>query len=303
MNILCQSGSFYINVITNGYGRIEPASSRNVFNPPLPLSRMFDKILIATEGTPIMNNAMRYAATLFPSAEYHVISVVDTSVGSVHLTAALVKILEDRAERALEKSRKIFREYNIKIKCKSLRGEPSRAIGLYANREDVDLVVLGTSTKSGVVKFTFGHVGEKLIKNLKQPLLLINQQVEIKKPDRILSPTDGGTHSKEAAKVALFLAKYFNGTLFKYYVGTDEDMGQKVLDSAKVWAKEVGVKEVEAIDLTECEPGEEILNLAHEYDIIVMGKGKKSLFKKDLLGFASREVAALSPVAVFLVGK
>jgi nucleotide-binding universal stress UspA family protein len=264
---------------------------------------MFNKILIATEGTPIMNNAMRYTATLFPSAEYHVISVVDTSVGSVHLTAALVKILEERAERALHKSRKIFKEYDIKIKSKSLRGEPARAIAMYATRENVDLVVLGTSTKSGVVKFTFGHVGEKLIKNMKQPLLMINQQVDIKKPTRVLSPTDGGTHSKEAGKVALFLAKYFDSTLFKYYVGTDEVTGKRVLESAQIWAKELGVKEVETIDLTECEPGEEILRLAPEYDIIVMGKGKKSLFKKDLLGFASREVAALSPVAVFLVGK
>jgi len=264
---------------------------------------MFEKILIATEGTPIMNTAMRYVATLFPTAEFHVISVVDTSVGSVHLTAALVKILEERAEKALRKARKIFKESDIRIKTRSLRGEPAHAITIYANREDVDLVVLGASTKSGVVKFTFGHIGEKLIKNLKQPLLIINQRVEIKKPEKILSPTDGGVHSKEAGKVALFLAKYFNGTLYKYYVGKDAEVGKKVLDAAEVWAKEVGVNEVDKIDLTEDEPGEEVLRLAPDFDVIVMGKGKKSLFKKDLLGFTSREVAALSPVAIFLVGK
>ena len=70
--------------------------SRNVFNIPLIPSRMFEKILIATEGTPIMNNAMCYAATLFSTAEFHVISVVDTSVGSIHPTAALVKVLEEK---------------------------------------------------------------------------------------------------------------------------------------------------------------------------------------------------------------
>ncbi len=283
--------------------KIPYTSSRNVFNALSIMPRMFERILIATEGTPIMNNVMRYAATLFPAAEYHVISVVDTSVGSVHLTAALVKILEQRADRALEKSRKIFNEYKIRIRTKSLRGEPARAIAMYANRENMDLVILGTSTKSGVVKFTFGHVGEKLIKNLKQPILIINQQVSIKKPERILSPTDGGVHSKEAGKVALFLAQYFRGTLYKYYVGKDPEAGQKVLDSAETWAKEVGVKEVDKIALTDDEPGEEVLRLAPDYDVIVIGKGKKSLFKKDLLGFTSREIAALSPIAVFLVGK
>lgn len=264
---------------------------------------MFEKILIATEGTPIMNNAMRYAATLFPTAEFHVISVVDTSVGSVHPTAALVKVLEERADRALEKAKNIFREYQIRIITKSLRGEPARAISMYASRENVDLVVLGTSTKSGVVKFTFGHVGEKLIKNLKHPILILNQQVEIKKPEKILSPTDGGVHSKEAGKVALFLAQYFKGTLYKFYVGKDPDAGKKVLDAAEVWAREVGVNEVNKVALTDDEPGEEILRLAPDYDVIVIGKGKRSLFKTDHLGFTSREVAALSPIAVFLVGK
>ncbi|MCK4614112.1 MAG: universal stress protein, partial [Thermoplasmata archaeon] len=275
----------------------------NVFNPPLPPSRIFEKILIATEGTPIMSNCMGYIANLFPESEFHVVSVVDTSVGSVHLTRALVKILEERAERALIKSKNIFKEYGIKIKTRALRGDPARAITSYARREDVDLVVLGASTKSGVVKFTFGHVGENLIKNLKHPILVINQTIEIKKPMKILSPTDGGVHSKEAGKVALFLAQYFKGTLYKYYIGEDAQVGKKVLDAAEAWAKQVGVKEVNKLDLTEHDPAEEILRIAPDFDVIVIGKGKKSLLKKDILGLTSREVAALSPVAVFLVGK
>ena len=263
---------------------------------------MFDRILVATEGTPIMNTVMRYAATLFPDAEYHVITVVDTSVGSVHLTAALVKILEERGERALEKARNIFREYGIRIRTATLRGEPSRAIVRYADLEGADLVVLGSSTKTGVVKFTFGHVGETLIRNLKQPLIVINQRVEIRRPARILCPTDGGTHSREAGEIALSLAKHVDGTLFKYYLGSDADLGKRVLETARARALEMGVREVETLDITPQDPGEEILKLAPKFDAIVMGKGRRSLFRRDQLGFISREVAALSPVAVFLVG-
>ncbi len=264
---------------------------------------MFKKILVATEGTPIMDNAMKFVAHLFPHADVHVISVVDTSVGSVHMTRALVKILEERADAALHKARTIFNNEGMQIKTKALRGDPVRAITMYAAREDIDLAVLGTSTKSGVVKFTFGHVGEGLIKNLKYPILVINQMVQIKKPEKILSPTDGGVHSKEAGKVALFLSQYFKCTLYKYYVGKEAERGEKILEAAAAWATQVGVKEVNTLDLTDEDPGDEILKLASDYDIIVIGKGKRSLLKKDILGLTSREVAALSPVAVFLVGK
>lgn len=264
---------------------------------------MINRILICTEGTPIMENATEYVAFLFPKAEFHVVSVVDTSIGTVEMTRALTSLLEERAVDAVEKTKKILENHGVDFKCTTLRGDPSRAIHNYANRQNIDLIVLGASTKSGLVKLTFGHVGESLIRRVHQPLLIINDIPELKKPEKILSPTDGGVHSKEAGKMALFLAGYFGATLYKYYVGKNKEHGIKVLDAAERWAKEVGIREVNQIALTEGEPAEEILRIAPNYDLIVIGKGKKSLFRSNLLGFTSREVAALSPIPVIIVGK
>ncbi len=264
---------------------------------------MINRILICTEGTPIMDKITEYVTFLFPEAEFHVVSVVDTSIGTVEVTRALMKLLEERAGEAVEKARKILEKQGVNFTCTTLRGDPSRAIYNYANRHKMDLIVMGASTKSGLVKLTFGHVGEALIRRVHQPLLVINQCPELKKPEKILSPTDGGVHSKEAGKMALFLAGYFGATLYKYYVGKEKEMGKRVLDAAEAWATQVGVKEVNQLALTEEEPADEILRIAQNYDLIVIGKGKKTLFKSNLLGFTSREVAALSPVPVFLVGK
>lgn len=264
---------------------------------------MFNKILVATEGTPIMGHLTEYIATLFPQAQYHVISVVDTSVGSIDISHHLTKLLKERTEEALAMAREIFEKHNItNVVTRALRGKPASQIASYAHQENVDLVVLGTSTKSGVVKFTFGHVGENLIRILRPPILIINQEVEIRKPARILSPTDGGIHSKEAGKVALFMANYFNASLHKFFVGSDRELGKRVLDAAEEWAHEVGVEEVTKMAISEHDPAEDILRLADDFDMIVMGKGKKTFLRRDILGATSREVAALSPIAVLLIG-
>lgn len=264
---------------------------------------MFSKILVATEGTPIMGHLTEYVATLFPHADYHVISVVDTSVGSIDISHHLTNLLTERTEEALDMAREILEKHHIEnVVTRALRGKPANLIASYAHRESVDLVVLGTSTKSGVVKFTFGHVGENLIRILRPPILIINQEVEIRKPSHILSPTDGGIHSKEAGKVALFITNYFKASLFKFFIGSNREVGKRVLDAAEVWAREVGVKEVTKMEISMHDPAEDILRLAADYDMIVMGKGKKTFLRRDILGNTSREVAALSPIAVLLVG-
>ena len=99
------------------------------------------------------------------------------------------------------------------------------------------------------------------------------------------------------------LAKYFGAQLSKYYVGQDKEKGQEMLEEVAKTCTLSGVKECGTLDITETEIGEEIVKLAKDFEIIVIGKGKKSIFHRNHLVFAAREVAAMSPIPVILVGK
>ena len=264
---------------------------------------MFKNILLATEGTRSMDRIITYVAELFPEAFFHVISVVNTSVVSIHRAKLLIDLFDKQADKALEDAREILESKGLQGKYVKKRGIPSREILHYIHHANVDLVTLGSSAQRGMAKLTFGHVGEHIITKVRCPILVLNKNGRFKPFKSILSPTDGRTHSVEAGILATSLANYFEGcTLYKCYMGLDEPLGEKILDEASQLAKEMGVDEVGVCSLVEGDPAERILAQLDQHDALVMGKGRKSFFKTNLLGFTSREVAALSPIPVFLAG-
>lgn len=264
---------------------------------------MFKKILIATDGSGLMRAAIHYVSNVFMYSDFHLISVVDTTIGSVQPTKLLINVLEERANTAVNKAEKILLEHGIIPKKRIIKGNPIKEILRYANENEIELLVIGSMTKRGFPRLTFGRIGDRVMRKILTPVLLFNTPPKIVEPKRILSATDCLTHSEEANEIAINLAKYFNAKLSKYYVGHDKEKGQHMLEKVARKCEALGVKECGALDITDAEIGEEIVGLAENFDLIVIGKGKKSLFHKNHLVFASREVAAMSPIPVILVGK
>lgn len=263
---------------------------------------MFKNILLTTEGTRSMERIINYVADLFPDALFHVICVVNTSIGSIHRTKLIIDLFDEQADKALADAKKLLEKKRAKAQIVKKRGVPSKEILRYIHDTNIDLIVLGSSAQRGMAKLTFGHVGENIITKVRCPILVLNKNGRFTNPQSILSPTDGKTHSVEAGILATSLANYFKATLYKCYMGMDEPLGDKILNEAGNQAKEMGVKEVGVCTLVSGDPAERILKQVKEHDMVVIGKGRKSLFKSNLLGFTSREVAALSPIPVVLAG-
>jgi len=263
---------------------------------------MFKNILLTTEGTRSMDRIFNYVADLFPDATFHVICVVNTSVVSIHRAKLLIDLFDKQADKALADAEKILKKKKITARCVKKRGIPSKEILHYIHDADIDLIVLGSSAERGMSKLTFGHVGENVITKVRCPVLLLNKNGRFRRPVSILSPTDGKTHSVEAGILATNLANHFKATLYKCYMGMDEQLGEKILEEANKMAKEMGVKEVGVCSLVKGDPAERVIAQLEDHDMVVIGKGRRSLFKTNLLGFTSREIAALSPIPVVLAG-
>ncbi len=262
--------------------------------------KMFNNILIATDGSPRMRDAISYAGNLFLFSQFHVLTCVDTNVGSLHQPSFLIKILEERAELALHEAEDILGEVGIDPIVVHEKGDPAKAILRYIDKEHIDLMVLGTTTSAGFQRITFGRVGDKVAKKAKCPVLVISGPVD-PHVNSILNPTDGQTHSVEAGETAIRLAKYFNAKLTKFYVGSDLDEGRRIVKEAEAKAKKLGVKEVGSIEIVKGDPAAQILDIGKEYDLIVMGNGRRGYLCRDTLCITSREVAAMAPAPVILV--
>ena len=273
---------------------------------------MFKNILLTTEGTRSMDRIIAYVAELFPTANLHVICVVNTSVGSIHRAKLLIDLFDKQADKALDDAKELLEAKGIKPKIVKKRGVPSKEILWYVNHHEIDLVVLGSSAQRGMAKLTFGHVGENIIRRARCPILVLNKNGRFERPGSILSPTDGKTHSVDAGILATSLANYFKATLYKCYLGLDEPLGEKVLTEASQLAKEMGVQEVGVCSIVKGDPADRILVQEENHHMIVIGKGRRSVFSflkldrmdhKGKLSFTSREVAALSTIPVILAGQ
>jgi nucleotide-binding universal stress UspA family protein len=266
---------------------------------------MFERILIPTDGSGLEDHAIRYAALAFPFAHYHVISVVQPNVRGTHLTKLLRQMLKESAEKAINHAEGILEEEGIDIESKKiLFGTASKEIVNYTKNEDIDLIVMRSYCKTGVQSYYLGSTIESVLSYTYCPVLIISTAANQREPKRILLPI-GGAHLDQKAleNVALNTAKSFNAILTALFVLENgqkrKPQAEKVLENVDWKAKHFKIKLNKVIDYGD--PAEIILKHALSHDLIIMGAGKKGIFRKVIMGHVAREMCATSPLPIILV--
>jgi len=137
---------------------------------------MYDRILLPTDGSggtdPAVDQAIGLATET--GAELHVLFVVEDVPYAPEMTdervgAQLRKIGED----AIESIRERADAAGVTLRAAIEDGVPHREILEYADRMDVDLVVMGTHSRSGLDKYLLGSVTERVVRTADVPVLTV----------------------------------------------------------------------------------------------------------------------------------
>jgi nucleotide-binding universal stress UspA family protein len=143
---------------------------------------MIRKILVATDGSHVANEAVRFAVDLVRSlsdpVEVHVVAVVDYA----DLPPALSKapatapdLLADEAAEALEEAYLICAEAGVAMVAQSLRGHVTTAILKYAHENGIDLIVVGTHGRRGMARAFMGSTCEGLVRSSDIPVVSVRE--------------------------------------------------------------------------------------------------------------------------------
>lgn len=148
---------------------------------------MYQKILLPTDGSKFAEKAAEHAIWIASrsGAEIIVLNVIETSslVGlpAEDLIVRIKEMLKEEGRRSLERisemvieSEKEYKIEDIQITLKTEEGSPADAILKTVEKEDVDLVVMGTSGKHGLDRFLLGSVTEKVVRSAKCPVLAVH---------------------------------------------------------------------------------------------------------------------------------
>lgn len=191
----------------------------------------------------------------------------------------------------------------------------------FAEKEGVDIIVMGTHGRQGFDRLTMGSVTEKVLRKAHCPVLVVRKPAhdfvspgDTREPvrlQRILFCTDFSDHSNRALAYALSLAMEYNAELTMLHVLEDlpaaEDLETAVAEftrrlecpvpeDARNWCKISSVVRVG-------KPYQQILQMAleAEADLVIMGVRGRSAVDLALFGSTTHRVIQLGSSPVLAV--
>ena len=86
------------------------------------------------------------------------------------------QLLKNESRKNLDKVNELKEKagYDINISLRVAEGHPADVILEIAKEEDVDLIVMGSSGKTGLDRFIIGSVAEKVVKGAKCAVLVVH---------------------------------------------------------------------------------------------------------------------------------
>lgn len=194
-----------------------------------------------------------------------------------------------------------------------------QAILEFIDKNDVDLVVMGTHGRTGFKKWVYGSVTEKIVRLCPIPVLTTQQPLKKFAIERILAPVDFSDYSKGAVDSAMSMAKQFQSQLEFLHVIVDPiplgyyEAGLEGLYTADTEIKERSLEKLkEFVGKTESNytytivdgaPYQETTEHARreQTDLIIMATRGNSGLKHFLVGSTTERVVPLAPCPVLTV--
>jgi nucleotide-binding universal stress UspA family protein len=147
---------------------------------------MYKKIMVALDGSELAECALPHLETVLKgaeSAEVIVVQAVEPIVIPHSLEAAKITSLEQFTEFATHQKTDAEKYLNgivarlaktgANIKAEIIYGKASEALIDYANKNDIDLVIIATHGRSGVSRWVWGSVADRLIRSIRAPVLVV----------------------------------------------------------------------------------------------------------------------------------
>ncbi len=286
----------------------------------------FKNILVPVDFSEFSDHAVEHA--LFLAEQYgsqvtflHVIVVFNLmyseSTQMIPEYENMVKEKEREQYEKLEAFKEKAEKRGVASDLQVIRAfKASESILEFVKENDVELVVIGTHGRTGVKKWIYGSVAEKIVRLCPSPVLTVQQPLTKSAFEKILAPVDFSDYSKKAVETALSVAGQLNSQVeflhvivdpipLGYYEAgieglytMDTELRERTLTRLKAF---IGEAEANATyTIANGAPYHEITEHAHDaqMDLIVMATRGNSGLSHFLIGSTTERVVPLAPCPV-----
>ncbi|HLR81271.1 MAG TPA: universal stress protein [Bacillota bacterium] len=138
---------------------------------------MYKHILIAADGSEHSQRAAKNAVQIAqcnPDANIEIVYVFDPNKAkSEALNHWDVEYVGDQRKRRIKSVEEIVSRSGVSYETTVLNGEPRHMLVDYANRNEVDLVVIGSRGLNVLQEMVLGSVSHKVAKRANCPVLIV----------------------------------------------------------------------------------------------------------------------------------
>ncbi|NPV47436.1 MAG: universal stress protein [Armatimonadetes bacterium] len=142
---------------------------------------MYERLLLALDGSPPSEKAIPHAMALARAfkAELHVIRVVPLAVSASHADGGPVAALStltaeaDEASAYLNSVAAQLSAEGLSVQTAVRSGDVADELLHQAAQMDADLIVMSTHGRSGVGRWVYGSVADRILRQAEIPVLLV----------------------------------------------------------------------------------------------------------------------------------
>lgn len=208
------------------------------------------------------------------------------------------KLLDDRLRQAA----KAVPGANARL----IDGDPLQVLERIAAGGGVDLIVMATHGRAGLMRFMLGSVTEHVVHVSRVPVLTMHQETKPDWPKKILVPMTLADYADRALLCAQEWAEAFTATLTVVHVVEDQDHAAGENNALEEHLQQLlGPVAYDKVGLVirRGRPAQSILEEAEigDYDLVVLAAHLKSFWKDMILGTTAERVLRHARVPVLSV--
>ena len=173
----------------------------------------FKKILLPLDGSELAETALAPALALAEALAAEIVLLRVVVPLSIKLDPDLYQRIVNRGQNEAKvylssiQSRSLFS--SIRLEGETVVGKAAESIIDYAHENEIDLIVMSSHGRSGIGRWVYGSVADKVLHQAACSIAIIHPQVETEPfaHKRILVPLDGSLQAERALGPALKLAQ------------------------------------------------------------------------------------------------
>ncbi|RBI62091.1 universal stress protein [halophilic archaeon] len=170
---------YLLGSVTEKVVRLSPVPVLTVRMEEARTSFPYENVLLPTDGSEAATRAVGQATDLAAEldATLHVLSVVgEPSLGLDVRSQVSDADLREAAEETVSNAAETAADGGVERVVERVeRGDPARTIDAYAEENDVDLVVMGTTGRREVDRILLGGVTEKVLRSSPVPVMTVRK--------------------------------------------------------------------------------------------------------------------------------